>query len=131
MNSADFAENRSGEDEASFADWLASKIDCWNWSTVPWRADAFRRPRDTTGNSNFDGKAPRIVGSSWSITIEVPDAMMLRGGGTDKELGGAVRLVTAILWYQQGRISQGNAAGIAGMNRVVFLNALHEAGVEA
>jgi len=35
------------------------------------------------------------------------------------------------LWYQQGRISQGKAAEIAGMNLVLFLNALHDAGVEA
>ena len=39
--------------------------------------------------------------------------------------------LNGILWYQQGRISQGKAAEIAGMNRVVFLNALDEAGVEA
>jgi predicted HTH domain antitoxin len=53
------------------------------------------------------------------------------GGGTDEELAAAMRLATAIVWYQQGRISQGKAAEIAGKNRVVFLNALHDAGVEA
>jgi predicted HTH domain antitoxin len=52
------------------------------------------------------------------------------GGGKDKELAEDMRLATAILWYQPGRISQGKAAEIAEMNRVVFLNALHEAGVE-
>jgi predicted HTH domain antitoxin len=66
-----------------------------------------------------------------TITIEVLEEMTSLGGGSDKELGDAMRLATAILWYQQGRISQGKAAEIAGMNRVVFLNALHEAGVEA
>ena len=66
-----------------------------------------------------------------TITIEVPDEMTSLGGGTDKELAGAMRLATAILWYQQGRISQGKAAEFAGMNRVLFLNALHDAGVEA
>ena len=66
-----------------------------------------------------------------TITIEVPDEMTLLGGGTDKELADAMRLATAILWYQLGKISQGKAAEIAGMNRVAFLNALYEAGVEA
>jgi predicted HTH domain antitoxin len=66
-----------------------------------------------------------------TITIEVPDEMTSLGGGSDEQLGEAMRLATAILWYQQGRISQGKAAEIAGMNRVLFLNTLHAAGVEA
>jgi len=66
-----------------------------------------------------------------TITIEVPDEMTSLGLGTDEQLAGAMRLATAILWYRQGRISQGNAAEIAGMKRVLFLNALHEAKVEA
>jgi predicted HTH domain antitoxin len=65
-----------------------------------------------------------------TITIEVPDEMATLGGGTDEQLGEAMRLATAILWYQQGRISQGKAAEFAGMNRVRFLDVLHEAGVE-
>jgi predicted HTH domain antitoxin len=66
-----------------------------------------------------------------TIMVEVPDEMTSLGGGTDKELAEAMRLATAVLRYQQGRISQGKAAEIAGMNRVAFLNALYEAGVEA
>jgi predicted HTH domain antitoxin len=66
-----------------------------------------------------------------TITIDVPDEMTTLGGGTGEELAAAMRLATAILWYRQGRISQGKAAELAGMNRVVFLHALHEAGVEA
>jgi predicted HTH domain antitoxin len=66
-----------------------------------------------------------------TITIEVPDEMTMLGGGTDEQLAEAMRLATAILWYQQGRISQGKAAEFAGMNRVRFLDVLHEAGVEA
>jgi predicted HTH domain antitoxin len=66
-----------------------------------------------------------------TITIEVPDEMTALGGGTDEQLAEAMRLATAILWFQQGKISQGKAAEIAGMNRVRFLNVLHEIGVEA
>jgi hypothetical protein len=40
-----------------------------------------------------------------TITIEVPDEMMSLAGGTVEELAAAMRLATAILWYQQGRIS--------------------------
>ena len=66
-----------------------------------------------------------------TITIEIPDEMTTLGGGTDEQLAEAMRLATAILWYRQGKISQGKAAEIAGMNRVGFLNVLHEVGVEA
>ena len=66
-----------------------------------------------------------------TITIEVPDEMTALGGGSDEQLAEAMRFATAVLWYQQGRISQGKAAEIAGMNRVLFLKTLHEAGVEA
>jgi predicted HTH domain antitoxin len=66
-----------------------------------------------------------------TITIEVPDEMTALGGGTDEQLAEAMRLATAIKWYQQGKISQGKAAELAGMNRVRFLDVLHEAGAEA
>jgi predicted HTH domain antitoxin len=66
-----------------------------------------------------------------TIMIEVPDEMTSLGGGTDAKLAEAMRLATVILWYQQGKISQGKAAELAGMNRVCFLDVLHEAGVEA
>lgn len=66
-----------------------------------------------------------------TITIDVPDEMTVLGGGSEQELAATMRLATAIHWYQQGRISQGKAAEIAGMNRVQFLNALSQAGVEA
>jgi predicted HTH domain antitoxin len=65
-----------------------------------------------------------------TITIEVPDDMMELAGGSDEELAAAMRLATAILWYQQGRISQGKAAEIAGMNRTRFLRALGEARID-
>ena len=65
-----------------------------------------------------------------TITIEVPDEMTSLAGGTDEELAAVMRLATAILWYQQERISQGKAAELAGMNRTRFLLALSEAKVD-
>ena len=37
-----------------------------------------------------------------TITIEVPDEMTSLCGGTDENVAGAMRLATAIVWYQQG-----------------------------
>lgn len=66
-----------------------------------------------------------------TITIKIPDEMASLAGGSDERLGDTMRLATAILWYRQGRISQGKAAEIAGINRIEFLDALAEAKVEA
>ena len=66
-----------------------------------------------------------------TIKIEVPDEMTALGGGTEEQLAGVMRLATAIYWYRQGRISQGKAAQLAGLNRVLFLNALNDARVDA
>jgi hypothetical protein len=41
-----------------------------------------------------------------TIMIEIPDEMMSLGAGTDEDLAAAMRVGTADLWYQQGRISQ-------------------------
>ena len=40
-----------------------------------------------------------------------------------------MRLAAAIIWYAQGRISQGRAAEIAGVSRAGFLDALSASGV--
>ena len=71
------------------------------------------------------------VNAMKTITISVPDEMTSLGGGSVERLGDTMRRATAILWYRQGRISQGKAAEIAGMNRIQFLDALAEAKVEA
>jgi predicted HTH domain antitoxin len=42
-----------------------------------------------------------------------------------------MRLAAAVIWYAQGRISQGRAAELAGVNRAEFLDALSESGVSA
>jgi predicted HTH domain antitoxin len=42
-----------------------------------------------------------------------------------------MRLAAAVIWYAQGRVSQGRAAEIAGVSRAEFLDALSESGVTA
>jgi predicted HTH domain antitoxin len=66
-----------------------------------------------------------------TITIEVPDDALPQDGETEGELAREMRLATAILWYQQGRASQGKAAEFAGLSRQAFLEALYEARVPA
>jgi predicted HTH domain antitoxin len=42
-----------------------------------------------------------------------------------------MRLAAAVVWYAQGRVSQGRAAEIAGVSRAELLDALSESGVSA
>lgn len=41
----------------------------------------------------------------------------------------AHRIAAAVKWYEQGRVSQGRGAEIAGLSRVEFLNVLSRYGV--
>jgi predicted HTH domain antitoxin len=47
------------------------------------------------------------------------------------EVAREVRLAAAVVWYAQGRVSQGRAAELAGVSRSEFLDALSESGVSA
>ena len=47
------------------------------------------------------------------------------------EIAAEMRSAAAIIWYAQGRISQGRAAEIAGMSRLEFVDALAKSGVAA
>jgi predicted HTH domain antitoxin len=48
-----------------------------------------------------------------------------------EEVAREMRLAAAIVWYAQGRVSQGKAAEIAGVSRAKLLDALSESGVSA
>lgn len=48
-----------------------------------------------------------------------------------EEVAREMRLAAAIIWYGQGRISQGRAAELAGVSRAAFLDALSQSGVAA
>lgn len=47
------------------------------------------------------------------------------------EVAREMRLAAAVIWYAQGRVSQGRAAEIAGVSRAQFLDALSVSGVSA
>lgn len=48
-----------------------------------------------------------------------------------EEVAKEMRMAAAVVWYAQGRVSQGRAAEIAGVSRAEFLDALSESGVSA
>ena len=48
-----------------------------------------------------------------------------------EEVAREMRLAAAVIWYAQGRVSQGRAAELAGLTRAEFLDALSESGVSA
>jgi predicted HTH domain antitoxin len=66
-----------------------------------------------------------------SITIEVPDDTLLPFADSDEQLAKEFKLAAAIFWYDQGMISQGKGAEIAGLTRVAFIDALGRANVSA
>jgi predicted HTH domain antitoxin len=66
-----------------------------------------------------------------TVTVEVPDDAFAALRRSPKEFAQEMRLAAAIQWYQQGLISQGRAAEIAGLSRVDFLDALFRAKVPA
>jgi predicted HTH domain antitoxin len=66
-----------------------------------------------------------------TITIEIPDDLPLEFAASDEDLARQFRLAAAILWYDQGLISQGKGAELAGLTRVEFIDALGPANVSA
>jgi predicted HTH domain antitoxin len=65
------------------------------------------------------------------IDVELPETVFNILQCTPDELGKELRLAAAVLWYQQGRISQEWAATIAGLDRTDFLLALARMGKDS
>lgn len=58
------------------------------------------------------------------VSLEVPDDLLVALREQPSEFAEEARLVTAIHYLRQKRLSLGQAARLAGMNRVDFLDAL-------
>lgn len=56
-----------------------------------------------------------------TLPLEIPDVMLLQAHGSMTELKKETQLECALLFFQKGRLSSGQAAEMAGMNRVDFL----------
>jgi len=65
------------------------------------------------------------------LVIDLPEETLAALGLSPEEATREARRILAIHWYDQGRISQGTGARIAGLSRQDFLAALSEAKVPA
>lgn len=63
---------------------------------------------------------------SATVTIEVPDGVLESLGGTGAELGREVLAAAVLRWFEEGRLSQGQAAATLGLNRGAFIGLLNE-----
>jgi len=64
-----------------------------------------------------------------TLTIEYTDEILFALGVSDKEFSEEAKLLLAAKLYELGRISSGQAARLAGKNRVEFLFSLSRLGV--
>jgi predicted HTH domain antitoxin len=63
------------------------------------------------------------------ITFDVPEGVLAAMHQAQPEFTRELRLAAAVKWYEQGTLSQGRAAEIAGLSRAEFVNALDRFGV--
>lgn len=61
------------------------------------------------------------------LSIELPDETLAALGLSTEEAAKEARRILALTWFEQGRISQGTGARLAGLSREQFLLALGEA----
>ena len=66
-----------------------------------------------------------------TVTVELPDRVLGALRVAPDEFAREMRLAAAVTWYEQGKVSQEVAAGIAGMDRTDFLLALSRTGAES
>ena len=65
------------------------------------------------------------------LSFDLPEEALAALGLSPEEATREARRVVAVHWYDQGRISQGTGARVAGLSRQEFLAALAEAKVPA
>jgi len=59
-----------------------------------------------------------------TLRIEVDEALLGSLQQTPEEMAGELRLAAAAKWYEMGKLSQENAAQLAGLSRADFIGAL-------
>jgi len=64
-----------------------------------------------------------------TVTIEVPDDLLIALREQPTEFAREARLVTALHYLREKRLSLGQAARLAGMNRLDFMDALATRGL--
>ena len=66
-----------------------------------------------------------------SVSIDIPEDVLLSLREQPAELSQEIGLVAAIHYFKEKRLSLGQAARFAGINRLDFLDALNTRGVSA
>ena len=64
-----------------------------------------------------------------TLEIEIDDDVFLGINKDPQELADEMRLITAVKWYELGKISQGRAAQLAGLSRAEFIMSMSRFGV--
>lgn len=64
-----------------------------------------------------------------TISFEVPQDLLASLKVGTAELGRNIRLLAAITYFQDRKLSLGKAAQLAGMNRLAFMDLLAEKGI--
>jgi predicted HTH domain antitoxin len=70
-----------------------------------------------------------IAGIMVQITIEVNEGVLATRHSSPERFAKDLRLAAAVKWYENGEVSQGRAAEIAGISRAEFISALSQFGV--
>jgi predicted HTH domain antitoxin len=65
-----------------------------------------------------------------TITIEIPDEILLALKVSKTEAGELLRMAAAAKFFEMGRLSSGAAARLAGLPRTLFLTLLADYGVD-
>ena len=63
---------------------------------------------------------------SSTVTIELPDQAVEFLGESKTQLARELLVAAVLRWFEEGRLSQGQAATTLGMNRVEFFNLLNQ-----
>jgi predicted HTH domain antitoxin len=61
-----------------------------------------------------------------TVTIEIPDESLCVLGEDPRRLGQDMLIAAVLQWFQEGRLSQGQAAEMLGMKRGEFFDLLYE-----
>ena len=65
------------------------------------------------------------------VTVMIPDDTFATVRRAPDQVAREMRVAIAVRWFEQGLVSQGKAAEIAGVSRAEFINALSDFGVSA